>query len=146
MRSKSGISMVLLITALGCGGGGKKDTSEPVGNGDDGGNGGGGDEGAMVPPEKMDEIQVRLDRKRPSAARCLSDAVMQGKAPKNSKGKVALSFVVGPDGKAKDVKVTKTSINNDEVEQCVMAKVYEIAFPELPRPLEWSYIFALEAN
>ena len=139
------MSMVLVIAALGCGGG-KKENTTPTDDGDGGGGGGGGGGDAMVPPEKMDEIQVRLDRKRPVAARCLSDAVTHGKAPKNSRGKIALAFVVSPEGKAKDVKITNSSLDNDEVEQCVVSKVYEISFPELPRPLEWSYTFSIEAN
>jgi hypothetical protein len=152
MRDGRAIVAVLVgLMACGGGGSGKRDTTGPTGGGggDDGGGGGGGggDDGeVMVPPEKMDEIGVRLDRKRPAAARCLNDAVLAGDAPKSSKGKIALSFVISPAGKAGDVKVTKTSIESQVVMDCVMEKVREIGFPELPRSLEWSYIFALESN
>jgi hypothetical protein len=126
---------IVVVGLAACGGGGKKETALPV---DDGGGGGGAavDTGAddMVPPEKMDEIQVRLDRKRGLVARCLSDAVLAGTAPRNARGKITLEFVISPGGQAERIKVAKASL-----------QVKEIGFPELPRALEWSYTFAFES-
>jgi hypothetical protein len=142
----------VLVGLIACGGGGKKDTNEPTGDGDggdvgdagDGGGDGGGD--VMVPPEKMDEINVRLDRKRPTAARCLSDAILDGSAAKSTRGKITLEFVVSMAGKAESIRIAKSTLNNESVEQCVVAKVQDIAFPELPKPLEWSYTFSMDSN
>jgi len=100
----------------------------------------------MVPPEKMDEINVRLDRKRPTAARCLSDAILSGEAPRSTRGKMTIEFVVSTAGKAESIKVTSSTLNNAVVEGCVISKVAEIGFPELPKPLEWSYTFSMDSN
>ena len=113
--------------------------------------GGGGEEvedtsgGDMIPPERMDEIKTALDRKRNAAARCLADAVNSGKAPKNAHGHVALEFTIGTSGHAEGIKVNESSIENPEVEQCVVDKVDQIDFGALQKPLEWSYTFAFES-
>jgi hypothetical protein len=147
MRDGRSIAVCLLCGLIACGGGGKKDVNEPTGDdvatGDDD-SGGGGDD-VMVPPEKMEEINVRLDRKRSIAARCLSDAVIAGEAPKNARGKITLEFVISPAGKAQGIKVAKASFENQSVTDCVIGKVQDITFPELPKALEWSYTFAFES-
>jgi hypothetical protein len=140
------IAVLLSATLVACGGG-KKQVEEPTGDdvasGDDDAGGGGGD--VMVPPEKMEEINVRLDRKRSIAARCLSDAVEAGEAPKNARGKITLEFVISPAGKAEQIKVAKATFENEAVRNCVIGKIQDIAFPELPKALEWSYTFAFES-
>jgi hypothetical protein len=149
MRDGRLIAVLLFVGLVACGGGGKKTVDEPTGDDvatgddDDGGGGGGGD--VMVPPEKMEEINVRLDRKRPTVARCLSDAVLSGDAPKNARGKITLEFVISAAGRAENINVTKASFENEKVTSCVISKVQDIAFPELPKSLEWSYTFAFES-
>ena len=147
MRDGRMIAVLLLAALVACGGGGKKEVNEPTGDdvatGDDD-SGGGGDD-TMVPPEKMEEINVRLDRKRSIAARCLSDAVEAGEAPKNARGKITLEFVISPAGKAEQIKVAKATFENESVTNCVIGKVQDISFPELPKSLEWSYTFAFES-
>jgi hypothetical protein len=148
MRTTCVVLTSLVVGAVACGGG--KQKAEPV-YADDGGDGGGGDDGGdagaddMVAPETMDEIRVRLDRKRGQAARCLSDAVLAGHAPRNARGKITLEFVISTAGKAQDITVAKASLTIPEIHQCVIEKVKDIGFPELPRPLEWSYTFAFES-
>lgn len=99
----------------------------------------------VVPPDRMDEIKSYLDRKRNAAARCLADAINTGKVPKNAHGHVALEFTIGTDGRAEGLKVRESSIENADVEACVMEKVQAIEFGALPQPLEWSYTFAFES-
>jgi hypothetical protein len=146
MRTTYIVFASLVAGAVACGGGKPKADPEYA---DDGGGGGGddSDQGStdMVEPEKMDEIRVRLDRKRGQAARCLSDAVLAGQAPRNARGKITLEFVISPSGKAQDIKVAKASLTVPEVHECVIDKVRDIGFPQLPRPLEWSYTFAFES-
>ncbi|HVK72319.1 MAG TPA: AgmX/PglI C-terminal domain-containing protein [Kofleriaceae bacterium] len=139
----------LVIAAAACGGK-SKGPSEPspdsgggeVGEADDDAEAG---DSSMVPPETMDEISSLLDRKRPAAARCLADAVLAGKAPKNARGRVNLAFVIGANGKAREIKIIESSIKNDTVEACVVEKVESIDFPSLPKDLEWSYAYAFES-
>jgi hypothetical protein len=139
------IALVTVLAVAACGGKSKSaDTTLAGGGGggDDSGDDSGGD---MVPPERMDEITRLLDRKRTAAARCLADAVNAGKANKNARGHVAVSFTISTAGNAEGVRVTETSLDNADVEACVMKKVEEIDFGDLPRALEWSYAFAFES-
>lgn len=100
----------------------------------------------QVDPVKMEEVNSLLDRRRPVVSRCLSLAVEAGNAPKSARGKLTVSLTVGTDGKAQDVKVVKTSIESPEVQDCVKRKVAEIAFPQMNRPFETSYTYAMETN
>ena len=102
--------------------------------------------GAMVPPEKMDEVNRALQRKQMIVSRCLADAVESGEAPKNSHGKVTLEIVIAPSGHASKVSVIKSSIEAQSVQDCVKKKVEEVAFPELPKDYETSFTYAMEAN
>lgn len=142
-----------LVFLLACGGSKKSSSTEEVTSTDTGGsdpcaNPCGEDpcSGGMCPPEVLDEIQQNLLRRRAAAARCLSDAVNAGKAPRDARGAVALSFVIGTNGKARDVKVVKSSIKNEDVEQCVVHKIEEIDFGEVPIDLDWSHTYAFESN
>jgi hypothetical protein len=100
----------------------------------------------QVDPVKMDEVNQLLDRKRMIVSRCLSQAVEAGNAPKNARGKITLEIKIGADGRATSVEVIKTSIESKEVQGCVKRKVEEIAFPQMNKPFETSYTFAMETN
>ncbi len=142
------------LVATGCGGGQKK-TDPGAGATGDVSSGGGRDyqgdpcedpcSGGMCPPETLDAIQRSLDSKRRAAARCLADAVNSGKISKNAHGHVALSFVIGKNGKARGIAVAQSSIKNEVVEQCVISKVAEIDFGAVPIDLDWSYTYAFES-
>ena len=144
------ITFAVALALAACGGKGKHadtagggDDVGDVGDGDDGDGGGGGGD-VMVPPEKMDAIRIDLDRKRTAASRCLVDAVEAGKADKSAHGMVTLEFVVTTSGKPRDVKVAKSTLKAQMVEDCVVALVEGMQFDTLPRDLEWSYTFAFE--
>lgn len=102
--------------------------------------------GQMIDPQKMDEVNQLLDRKRRIVSRCLSDAVESGEVPKNSaRGKITLSISISTSGKATRVEVIKSSIQSKEVQGCVKRKVEEIAFPQLVRQYDTSYTYGMEA-
>jgi hypothetical protein len=104
-----------------------------------------GPDGAMVPPETMDDIQRRFERKRTSVSRCLSAAVDAKELPRNSRGKITLNVTIQPGGKAGEVKVAKASLESQMLTDCVIAKVREIIFPEVPQAYPTSYTYAFEA-
>ena len=138
----------VVVGLAACGGKSKGgDTTPDEGTADEGGGEtqAADEDSAMIPPERMDEIQSTLDRKRDSASRCLTSAIDEGEAPKNAHGKVMLEFVIGTDGHAKDIKVAKTSIESEKVSSCLVELVGKIDFGPLPRDLDWSYPFAFEA-
>ncbi len=138
-----------LLVAAACGGKAKPadNPGDPAADGevatDDEG---AADDSGMYPPEKLEEIKSLLDRKRSAAARCLADAVAEGEAAKRARGRVNLAFVIGTNGKARDVKVVESTIKNDAVERCVIEKVEQIDFGAVPSDLAYSYSYAFESN
>ncbi len=148
LRTVAALSIALALVA--CGGGKKASTTpdEAVG---DGGRDYRGDpdedpcQGGMCPPETLDAIQRALDSKRRAAARCLADAVNDGKVSKDARGHVALAFKITPAGKAQDIKIVQSSIKSPDVEQCVVAEVQQIVFKNPPTTLDWAYTYAFES-
>lgn len=135
---------VVAVLCVACGGGEKKEDTLPDEEG--------GEEvvedtsgGDMIPPERMDAIQQELDRKRNVATRCLTEAIDAGKADKNARGKITLEFVITTTGQARDVKIVKSTIQSDMVDECVADVVRKIDFGSLSKDLEWSYTYAFEA-
>jgi len=142
----SPIWRALLIAGVlaGCGGGKHADTTPP-GGGTAGGEQAERQGGEQVPPEKMDEINRSLERKRPVMSRCLGIAVDNKELPKNSSGKVTLEIVISPNGKAEDVKIVRATLESKTLNECLINRVKEISFPELPKPYETSYTYGFEA-
>lgn len=152
---------ILLTTAVaaaaGCGGG-KKGSTTPDESGGGGGEAGGGGEGGgggdgearggdgdVVPPDTMDDIQRRFERKRASVSRCLSAAVDAKELPKSSRGRITLNVTVMPGGKAGEVTVAKSSLESPKLTECVISRIREIVFPEVVKPFPTSYTYAFEA-
>jgi hypothetical protein len=138
----SGVLHALVIAGLLAGCGGKHADTTPSGGGGGGGEVARGDE--QVPPEKMDEINRSLERKRPIMSRCLAIAVDNKELPKNSAGKITLEIVIAG-GKAETVKVVRSTLDSKTLSDCVIHHVQEIAFPELPKPYETSFTYGFEA-
>ena len=135
----------LLIAGLLLGCGGKHGDTTPAGGGGDSEptaqEGGGG----MVPPEKMDEVNRDLEHKQPIVSRCLSSAIDVGELPKSSRGKVTLEIVISPAGRADSVKVVRATLQSKTLDECIISRVKEIQFPELPKPYETSFTYGFEA-
>ncbi len=145
------VPVALLVAAVASCGGHKSQPAAPSGDSGDNGEGGGvsenpcGDSG-MCPPETLDRIKEALDSKRVTMSRCLSDAVSAGEAQKSAKGAVTVQFVITPSGQAEHVRVGNSTVGSKAVDQCVIAKVGQIAFPAVPKNLDWSYTYAFESN
>ena len=143
---RTALFIAVALTAA-CGGGKKEQTTPtPTGDGD-------GDttppprgDTSMVPPEKMEEIPRVLDRKRQIVSRCLAIAVDNKELPKSTHGKITLEFVISPAGKAQEIKIIKADFESKSVQDCVIRHVTDAQFPDLPKPVPWSYSFAFEAN
>jgi len=98
----------------------------------------------MVPLEKMDEINRSLERKRQIMAHCLATAVDNKELPRNARGKLTVELVI-TGGRADSVKVIRSSLESKTLDDCVISRVKEIQFPELPKPYETSYTYGFEA-
>ena len=140
--------VVLVIALCACGGGKKKEDTTSGGITIDP-NATSGDttdrSGSMIPPEKMDEITRLLDRKRPTVSRCLTMVVDNQELPKGSRGKMTLAIKISTAGKASSVTVIKSSLESKKLEECVIGKVNEIDFPQIPSVYETTYAYAFEA-
>ncbi len=161
IRSHSFIAALLLAAAAAACGGGQQSTArsneraassgdgtpleETGGDGGEEASGGDGGDGAMVLPETMDDIQRRFDRKRSAVSRCLSAAVDAKELPRSARGKITLNVVINPGGKAGEVKVARATLESPMLTGCVIAKVREIIFPEVPQPFPTSYTYGFEA-
>jgi hypothetical protein len=133
--------------ALGCGGSPRADTtpaSTPAA-GDGEAQGGQAGAGEVVPPDKIDEINRQLSRKRAVMSRCLSLAVDNKELPGNSRGKVTVEIVIAPSGTAETVHIVRASLKSKMLDDCVIGHIKEIAFPQLPRSFETSFTYAFEA-
>lgn len=146
--------IVLAATLLACGGG-KQESTTPDESGDsdippgeETAEESGGDVSPVDPNvvsnEQMAEVQRLLDRRRPAVSRCLAFAVDNQELPKNSRGKMVLQITVQPSGKA-DVQKLKTNLESKSLDDCVLGKVREIVFPELPQRYETTYTYGFEA-
>jgi hypothetical protein len=100
----------------------------------------------MIPGDKIDEIQRLLDRRRETVSRCLTFAINNKDLPKSTRGRVTLGITVTPSGKPGDVKVLKTSIDSKSLNDCVVGKVKETVFPEIPKAYETTYTYTFEAS
>jgi hypothetical protein len=140
--ARASILHLLGAAALLAGCGGKHADTTPAGGGEPVANASGGDQ---VPPEKMDEVNRALDRKRSIMSHCLAQAVDNKELPKNSKGKVTIELVIGPNGKADSVKVVRATLDSKTLHDCVLSHVKDIQFPELPKSFETSYTYGFEA-
>lgn len=142
----------LLIAAVvaACGGGGKKQettpegpdpslTTEPDTSENDAA------AATMFKPETMDQINRLLQRKAPAVSRCLTMVVDNKELPKNSRGKMTLGIAIAPSGAADRVKVIKSTFESQSLDDCVIAKVKEIPFPQLPKTYETTFTYGLEA-
>jgi hypothetical protein len=146
---RSGFMAILLaaMAVAACGGGKKGGTTTPVENGE----GGGGGESrpdpgdTMVKPETADEIQRAFERKRASVSRCLSLAIDAKELPKSARGRITLNVTVLPGGKVGEIKVTQSSLESKVLTDCVISKVHEVLFPEVPQAYPTSYTYAFEA-
>jgi hypothetical protein len=104
------------------------------------------EEPVMVSAETMDQITRLFERKGTAVSRCLSMVIDNKDLPKSSRGKITLGVTISTAGKAEDIKVIKTMLDSAPLTECVVEKVREIQFPEVPRPYQTSYTYAFEAN
>lgn len=135
--------MMIASLALGCGGGRQADTTPAGGAGERAETPAAS--GDMVSPEKIDEINRSLQRKRPVMSRCLAIAVDNKELPRNAAGKVTVEIVIAPSGTAESVKIVRATLESKMLSDCVISRVKEIPFPQLPRSFETSFTYGFEA-
>jgi hypothetical protein len=93
-----------------------------------------------IPPDKQAEIQLVLQQRDPSTLKCYSD-VLNEKHDRAFKGSVAVIVTLEPSGKASDVKIVNSSLNNKEVHDCLIEKIKDFDFPTLDHGGSMQYVY-----
>jgi hypothetical protein len=95
-----------------------------------------------LPVDKQNEIQLILQQREPSSAKCYTD-VLNEKQDRKFQGQVTVVIHFEKTGVASDVKVITSTLNNEEVESCLVEKIKGFEFPvlETPGDMHYSYVF-----
>ena len=96
-----------------------------------------------IPPDKQAEIQLLLQQRDPSTLKCYQD-VLDEKHTRAFKGSVTVEITVVPGGKASDVRITGGSLNNKEVSDCLIAKLKDFEYPDVPSSGTMQYVYRFE--
>jgi hypothetical protein len=99
-----------------------------------------------IPPDKQAEIQLFLQQRNPSTLKCYSD-VLNEKKTREFKGTVIVVLTLEPSGsmsKASEVKILGGSMTDKEVTTCLIEKLKDFEFPELPAQGSMQYTYRFE--
>jgi len=96
-----------------------------------------------IPPDKQADIILVLQQRDASARKCYQD-VLNEKHTREFKGKVTILLSLNTNGSAKSAKVMKSTLNNSDVETCLVATVKEFEYPKLDRPGDFQYDYTFE--
>jgi hypothetical protein len=96
-----------------------------------------------IPPDKQAEIQLLLQQRDTSTLKCYQD-VLNEKHDRAFKGSVFVILTINPSGKADDVRVAGGSLNNAEVGQCLVEKLKEFDYPQVPNRGSMQYEYRFE--
>jgi hypothetical protein len=96
-----------------------------------------------IPPDKQAEIQLLLQQRDPSTLRCYQE-VLDEKHDRAFKGTVQVVVTIEPSGKASDAKVTGGTLNNKEVNDCLVEKLKDFEYPQIPSQGSMQYVYKFE--
>jgi hypothetical protein len=93
-----------------------------------------------IPPDKQAEIQLVLQQREASTRKCYQQ-VLNEKNDRAFQGSVRLIIAVGTNSQATDVKVAGGTLDNREVESCLVETVKGFEYPKLEAAGEVQYEF-----
>jgi hypothetical protein len=96
-----------------------------------------------IPPDKQAEIQLLLQQRDTSTLKCYQD-VLNDKHDRAFKGSVFVVLTLDPNGRAADVRVVGGTLNNPEVGSCLVEKLKEFDYPQLPNRGSMQYEYRFE--
>jgi len=96
-----------------------------------------------IPPDKQADVQLVLQQRDASARRCYQD-VLNEKHSRDFKGTVKILLSLNTNGTARGVKITGGSLNNKDVEGCLVQTIKEFEFPKLDRGGDIQYEYKFE--
>jgi alpha-glucosidase (family GH31 glycosyl hydrolase) len=98
---------------------------------------------AGIPPDKQADIYLVLQERDASARKCYQD-VLNEKHTREFKGTVKIMLSLNTNGSAKTVKIMGGTLNNKDVEDCLVQTVKEFEFPKLDRAGDLQYDYTFE--
>jgi hypothetical protein len=96
-----------------------------------------------IPPDKQADIQLVLQQREPSVRKCYNDVLNDGSHDRTFKGTVQVLLTVQPSGQA-SAKVIGGSLNNNEVNGCLVEKMAEFEYPQIPNQGTMQYVYKFE--
>ena len=95
-----------------------------------------------IPPDKQAEVYLVLQQRDASARKCYQD-VLNEKHTREFKGTVKILLSLNTNGSAKAVKVMGGTLNNKDVENCLVGTIKDFEFPKVDRPgdIQYDYTF-----
>jgi hypothetical protein len=96
-----------------------------------------------ISPDKEAEVQLLLQQRDPSTLRCYQD-VLDEKHDRAFKGTVIVILTIAPGGKATSVNVTGGTLNNKEVSDCLVEKLKDFEYPQVPQTGSMQYVYRFE--
>jgi len=96
-----------------------------------------------IPPDKQSEITLLLEQRDPSTLKCYQD-VLNEKHDRAFKGTVLVVLTIEPSGKASSVQVTGGTLNNKEVSNCLVEKLKDFDYPQVPSQGSMQYTYKFE--
>jgi len=96
-----------------------------------------------IPPDKQADIYLVLQQRDASARRCYQD-VLNEKKTREFKGTVKIMLSLNTNGSARAVKIMGGSLNNKDVETCLIQTIKEFEFPTVDRAGDIQYDYKFE--
>ncbi|MBC8132085.1 MAG: AgmX/PglI C-terminal domain-containing protein [Deltaproteobacteria bacterium] len=96
-----------------------------------------------IAPDKQAEIQLLLQQRNPSTLKCYND-VLAEKHDRAFKGHVAVLISLEAGGRASDVQIVNSSLNNKDVHDCLIAKIKDFEFPQIEHAGSMQYVYHFE--
>jgi hypothetical protein len=97
-----------------------------------------------IPPDKQADIQLMLQQREPSTLKCYED-VLNDKHDRAFKGTTIVLLTLRPSGDAAkaSVKIIGGSLNNEEVNACLVEKLVGFEYPQIPHEgtMQYTYKF-----
>jgi hypothetical protein len=103
-----------------------------------------------IAPDKQADIQLMLQQREPSVRKCYNDVLNDGSHDRSFKGTVVVLISLAPGGGGKTgnakitgVKVINDTLKNDDVTSCVVDRLKDFEYPDVPNPgtMQYSYKF-----
>jgi hypothetical protein len=93
-----------------------------------------------IPPERQAEVQLVLQQRDASTRKCYQE-VLNDKNDRAFQGTVKVIITVGTNSQATDVKLAGGTLDNRDVENCLVATIKTFEFPKLDAGGDVQYEF-----